>query len=108
MRGVIPDTGRPGNDGRDPRQGPQIGGEAVGRRALQQRRLYPGQLLAIEARFAARPAGGLQRPSAFRPPRVIPPMGGHPAEAQLPSNGRLRGATSKQPRGLEPPRFQPC
>jgi len=106
MGRVIPHPRPPGDDGRDPGHGPQRGGEAVGRGAFQQRRLHLGPLLAVETRLAAGPADRLQPPPAFRLPRVIPPMRGRAADAQLPRHGDLRHAPTKQPRGLEPPRFQ--
>jgi len=103
---VIPHPGPSGDDRRDPRQGPQIGGEAVSRRAFQQRGLHSGQLLTVEARLAPRPADGFQPPPTLGLPRVIPPMGCGPGDAQLPRDAPLRRAPAKQPRGLEPPRFQ--
>jgi hypothetical protein len=103
---MIVDPGQSGDDRRDTRQRPEIGGEAVPPRPLEQRRLHPAQLAPVEPRLPAQPAHRFQSLPAPAAPPVIPLMRGLPTHPQRPHDGRLPGAPRKQPRGLEAARFQ--
>lgn len=103
---MIVDPGQPGDDRRDARQRPEVGGEAVPSRPLKQRRLHPAQLAPVESWLPAQPTHRFQCLPASAAPPVIPLVRGLPTDPQRPHDGRLPGAPRKQPRGLEAARFQ--
>ena len=106
MAGVVAHVGQPLDHGRDARQRPEFGGEAMGAGTLHQRGFDPGQLLALEAGFATRAPGRLQPRPAPRLPRVKPPVRRRHAHAQRASDRVLRQAAGEQPRRRQPPSFQ--
>jgi hypothetical protein len=103
---MIGDPGQPGDDRRDTRQRPEVGGEAVLPRPLEQGRLHAAQLAPVEPRLPAQPAHRFQRRLAPAAPPVIPLVRRLPTHPQRPHDGRLPGAPRKQPGGLEAARFQ--
>lgn len=87
---MIPDTRDALDHGRDARQGPEIGFEAVRRRPLAQGPLDTPQLLVIEPGSATRSTGTAQRqgPPAF--PLVVPAADTLPGDPQRAGDRRLR------------------
>jgi hypothetical protein len=103
---MIVDPGQPGDDRRDARQRPELGGEAVPSRPLEQGCFHPVQLSPIEPRLPAQPAHRFQSLPTPATPPVIPLMRGLPTHPQRVHDGRLPGTPGKQPGGLEAARFQ--
>lgn len=106
MPGVIADAGQTGDDRRDARQRPQVGGEAVGLGAAPQGPVDLGQLLPLQPWLAPGAPGGFEPGSALGLPGPIPAAGRHGRDVQRPGDGGLRLATREQPRGLKPACFQ--
>lgn len=106
MARMIGDPGQPGDNRRDTRQRPEVGGEAVPPRPLEQGRLHPVQLAPVEPRLPTQPADRFQPLPAPAAPPVIPLMRGLPTHPQRVHDGRLPAAPGEQPGGLEAARFQ--
>lgn len=106
MARVIADARQTLDDSGDPRQGPEVRGEAVGPRPLEQRGLRAGQLRSVQPRLAPSPPGALEPRAPATLPRVIPAARRHGRHAQRPGDARLRLAPREPARGLEPPCFQ--
>jgi len=103
---MIGDPGQPGDDRRDARQRPEVGGEPMPSRPLEQGRLHPVQLASVEPWLPTQPAHRLQALPAPAPPPVIPLMRRLPTHPQRVHDGRLPAAPGEQPGGLEAARFQ--
>jgi hypothetical protein len=106
MARMIVDPRQPGDDRRHARQRPEVGGEAVPPRPLEQGRLHAPQLALVEPRLPAQPAHRFQPLPAPAAPPVIPLVRGLPTHPQRPHHRGLPGAPRKPPRRLEPARFQ--
>ncbi|GAB3843838.1 hypothetical protein GCM10027610_057240 [Dactylosporangium cerinum] len=72
----MPHTGHSFDHVGDPGQGPHVGGEAVGLRPSQQRRLHLFDLLIGQPSPASQPRRADQRLPATGPPLVVPPRRG--------------------------------
>jgi len=103
---MILDSGQPGDERRDARQRPQLGGEAVRPRAPKQGPLDAAQLPPIEPGLAAQPARRFQPLAPPAPPAVIPLMRRLSPDSQSPHHGGLPNSPRKQPCGLEAAGFQ--
>jgi hypothetical protein len=106
MSGVMTDLGEPLDDLRDPGQRPEVRAEPRGPRPGPQRPLDLRQCRRLESGLPSCPPGRSQAPAAVRPPRVIPVMGGHPADVQRPRDRALRLAAREQSGRPKPTRFQ--
>ena len=103
---MVPHAGQALDDGRDPRQRPQIGAEPLRRRAGPERPFHGSQGVGVQLRLAASPPRALQPRAASDLPRVVPVVRADPRHAKLLGHRRLRFASREQPRGLQPARFQ--
>lgn len=106
MTRVVPHPRQPLDDQRHAWQRPQLCGEAMTPRALEQGGFDPRELRRLQPRLAPRTACGLQGGAAIVLPGMKPAVGGGARGAQRAGDGRLRLAARKQPRGLVPTRFQ--
>ena len=107
MPGVILHAGQLLDQTRDPRQGPEVRGEAMRPRALAQGRVDAGQLLRRQPRLAPRPPRGPQRRAASLAPRPVPPHDALATGAEASGDGGLRLlARGKEPRSPLPTKFQ--
>lgn len=105
MAGMVPDPGEPLDDGGHPRQGPQIGAEAVGACPLAQRSVNLVQLGVGELRLAARSTGRAQGGDPALPPLPVPATNTLAAHLQCPSDTGQNLAAAEQLRGLLAPLF---
>lgn len=106
MAGMMGHAGQPLDQLRHPRQGPQIGAEALRPRARPQRPLDLRQLRAAQLGLAPGPPRRFQPRPSLGLPRLMPMIGRRCRDAQDPRDRSLRLAPREQLRGLEPPSFQ--
>ena len=106
MTRVIADPRQALDDAGDPRQRPEIRGEAMAAGPLEQRRLHAGQLRSVQPGLAPHPPGALEPGAPTTLPRVIPAARRHRRHAQRARDHRLRFAPREPARGLQPPCFQ--
>ncbi len=106
MARVVSHPGEPLDQGRHAGQRPQLRGEPMSARALEQRGFDLRELRRLEPRLAPRPSGRLQGRAALLLPGVIPAVRRRPCRAKRPRHARLRFAAREQTGGLVPTRFQ--
>ncbi len=105
MAGMVPDPGEPLDDGGHPRQGPQIGAEAVGACPLAQRSVNLVQLGVGELRLAPGSAGRAQGGEAALSPLPIPATNTLAAHLECASDRGQNLAAAEQLSGLLAPLF---
>ena len=105
MAGVVPHPGQSLDHRGDPRQGPQIGLEAVRFRPRADRPLHLCQLRPTQPRLAACAARPVEAGPALGLPGMEPVMGADARHSQRLGHCHLRLAPREQPRGLQPTRL---
>lgn len=105
MAGMINNFGQLLDDSGDPRQGPQIGVEAVGSSPLTKGRVDPVQIDSIQPGFAPGATGGAKRRQTTLAPLLEPATCALSADLELVRHRRLSHSRSKESSGVFAPLF---
>lgn len=105
MAGMVSHPGQRLDERGDPRQGPQVGAEAVRARPPSQRPVHGRELPRLQLRLPARAARPFEPGPSLRLPCMEPVVGTDSGDAQSLRHGPLRFATREQPRGFQPTRL---